>query len=160
MQQVRTHRVGVSFDVQSFRYTGNRISQVSNHEVDVEDVFYLRPVGFYTDRFGKKYEYTEEMRIQDLSHCLHAADLYEKRIQQGVSEEHARSIIPFDTRQHFVVSMNLRTAFHLLDMRYKSDAQLECQAWAHLLWLRIKEWVPEIAAWYEEKRLNRGRLAP
>ena len=25
MQQLRTHRVGVSFDVQSFRYRGNRI---------------------------------------------------------------------------------------------------------------------------------------
>ena len=25
MQQIRTHRVGVSFDVQSFRYTGERL---------------------------------------------------------------------------------------------------------------------------------------
>ena len=39
MQQVRTHRVGVSFDVQSFRYTGTRIIDVAKGDRDVEDVF-------------------------------------------------------------------------------------------------------------------------
>ncbi|MEL7314306.1 MAG: FAD-dependent thymidylate synthase, partial [Cyanobacteria bacterium J06559_3] len=47
MQQIRTHRVGVSFDVQSFRYTGSRILDVVNGKRDVEEVFYLRPVGLY-----------------------------------------------------------------------------------------------------------------
>lgn len=53
MQQARTHRVGVSFDVQSFRYTGNQFIDVLEGKKDIEDVFYLRPVGYYTDRQGK-----------------------------------------------------------------------------------------------------------
>ena len=55
MQQVRTHR-NVSFDVQSFRYTGQRILEVLEGKEDLEDVFYLRPVGSYSDRQGKKYD--------------------------------------------------------------------------------------------------------
>ena len=45
MQQARTHRVGVSFDVQSMRYTGERIARAADGHLDLEDVFYLRPVG-------------------------------------------------------------------------------------------------------------------
>jgi thymidylate synthase (FAD) len=65
MQQVRTHRVGVSFDVQSFRYTGQRIVNVAEGKQDVEEVFYLRPVGNYTNRQGKRYFYSEEQRAED-----------------------------------------------------------------------------------------------
>ena len=54
MQQIRTHRTGISFDVQSGRYTGKRIIAVANKEKSVEEVFYLRPVGFYTDSQGQK----------------------------------------------------------------------------------------------------------
>ena len=53
MQQARTHRVGVSFDVQSMRYTGDRICRAANGELPLEEVFYLRPVGTYSDRQGK-----------------------------------------------------------------------------------------------------------
>ena len=58
MQQARTHRVGVSFDVQSMRYTGDRICKAANDELELEEVFYLRPIGSYSDRQGKKYAYT------------------------------------------------------------------------------------------------------
>ncbi len=53
MQQARTHRVGVSFDVQSMRYTGDRITKAASGELDLEEVFYLRPLGSYSDRQGK-----------------------------------------------------------------------------------------------------------
>jgi thymidylate synthase (FAD) len=77
MQQIRTHRVGVSFDVQSFRYTGSRILDVASGKQAVEEVFYLRPLGFYSDRQGKKYEYTAEQRQQDLDWCLAASRRYQ-----------------------------------------------------------------------------------
>jgi flavin-dependent thymidylate synthase len=73
MQQARTHRVGVSFDVQSMRYTGDRISQAANGELELEEVFYLRPVGNYSDRQGKKYAYTADQRQIDLELCRSAA---------------------------------------------------------------------------------------
>ena len=66
MQQARTHRVGVSFDVQSMRYTGERICQAADGALDIEEVFYLRPVGDYKDRQGKRYRYSEQQRAKDL----------------------------------------------------------------------------------------------
>ena len=46
MVQARTHRVGVSFDVQSQRYTGKRVIKVATGDLDVTEVFYLRKPGF------------------------------------------------------------------------------------------------------------------
>ena len=108
MQQARTHRVGVSFDVQSLRYTGERICCAATGALDLEDVFYLRPVGDYSDRQGKKYHYSIEQRTIDLDLCRVAAKRYRDLIMAGYAEEHARGILPFDYRQHFVVSFSLR----------------------------------------------------
>lgn len=160
MQQIRTHRVGVSFDVQSFRYTGQRITDVVEGKRDIEEVFYLRPLGQYTDRQGKHYDYTEELRQQDLEWCLEACQRYQTRINQGFSEEHARGLIPFDVRQHWVLSANVRSLMHLLDLRWKADAQLEAQHLCELIWNHFEAWVPAIASWYETNRLKKARLAP
>ncbi|HEY9750068.1 MAG TPA: FAD-dependent thymidylate synthase, partial [Allocoleopsis sp.] len=118
----------------SFRYTGQRIIDVVEGKRDVEDVFYLRPVGFYTDRQGKRYEYNEELRKQDLEWCFAGCERYKLRIDQGFSEEHARSLIPFDVRQHWVMSANVRSLMHVLDLRAKNDAQLEIQKLCDLIW--------------------------
>ncbi|MBW4488614.1 MAG: FAD-dependent thymidylate synthase [Trichocoleus desertorum ATA4-8-CV12] len=144
----------------SFRYTGQRIIDVVEGKRDVEDVFYLRPVGFYTDRQGKRYEYTEELRRQDLEWCFAGCERYKLRIDQGFSEEHARSLIPFDVRQHWVMSANVRSLMHLIDLRWKADAQLEAQKLCELIWPHFQAWVPAIADWYETNRLKKARLAP
>ncbi|HEY9648196.1 MAG TPA: FAD-dependent thymidylate synthase [Chroococcidiopsis sp.] len=144
----------------SFRYTGSRITDVLEGKREVEEVFYLRPVGAYSDRQGKKYEYTEELRQQDIEWCLKACDRYAERIQQGFSEEHARGLIPFDVRQHWVMSANVRSLMHLLDLRWKADAQLEAQQLCELIWQPFQQWVPGIAEWYESNRMKKARLAP
>jgi thymidylate synthase (FAD) len=160
MQQARTHRVGVSFDVQSGRYTGQRICQAAEYKLNPEEVFYLRPVGAYSDRQGKRYQYTEQARSLDMGHCLIAATRYKELLDQGFAEEHARSILPFDIRQHFVVSFSLRALLHFMDLRAKLDAQEEIRALCELMWPHAQAWVPEIAAWYEKNRLRKARLAP
>ncbi len=149
-----------SFDVQSFRYTGSRIIDVVDEKKDIENVFYLRPVGHYTNRQGKRYFYSESQRQKDLAWCLEACKLYQQRINEGLSEEHARSLIPFDARQHFVMSCNSRSLMHLLDLRWKKDAQLEAQKFCELLYLRFEEWMPHVAHWYEENRAKKARLSP
>lgn len=160
MQQARTHRVGVSFDVQSYRYTGIQVVDVVDGKKDIEDVFYLRPVGYYSDRQGKKYYYSPEQREEDLQWCLEAAKRYKADFESGMSEEHARGKVPFDYRQHFVVSFNLRSLLHFLDLRYKKDAQLEIQKLCEMMFPHLEEWAPAIAAWYKSTRLGKGRLAP
>lgn len=160
MQQARTHRVGISFDVQSMRYTGSRVCDLVLGKRDFEEVFYLRPVGSYKDRHGKAYDYTLEAREEDIRLCSRAACRYAYLIQQGYAEEHARGILPFDYRQHFVVSFTLRAALHFLDLRSKLDAQGEIQAMCDLMVPHMAAWIPQLWAWYEKTRLGKARLAP
>lgn len=159
MQQLRTHRIAVHFSVQSFRYTGKRITDAAENK-NIEEVFYLRPVGFYADRQGKKYEYTAEQRRQDLDWCLQACDRYKLRIDQGFSEEHARGLIPFDVRQYWVMSANVRSLMHILDLRMQKSAQLEAQQLCELIYPHFEEWVPQMAEWYTRNRKWKPRLAP
>jgi thymidylate synthase (FAD) len=160
MQQARTHRVGVSFDVQSMRYTGDRIRRAADGDLELEEVIYLRPVGDYSDRQGKRYTYSAEERALDLALCRAAAERYRDLLNAGYAEEHARGILPFDYRQHFVVSFSLRAFLHFLDLRAKLDAQDEIRALCDLMWPHLQTWAPEIAGWYEKSRLHRARLAP
>ena len=160
MQQARTHRVGVSFDVQSMRYTGERICRAARGELDLEEVFYLRPEASYSDRQGKKYAYTADQRAKDLELCRRAAERYAEMLAAGFAEEHARGILPFDYRQHFVVSFSLRAFLHFMDLRAKLDAQEEIRQLCDLLWPHFQVWAPEIAGWYEKSRLHKARLAP
>ena len=160
MQQARTHRVGVSFDVQSMRYTGERICRAADGALDLEEVFYLRPVGEYRARVGNKYTYTDEQRSIDLEHCQRSAERYRDLLRSGFSEEHARGILPFDYRQHFIASFSLRAFLHFMDLRAKQDAQLEIRKLCDLMWPHMVEWAPEFAAWYEKTRLHKARLAP
>ena len=160
MQQARTHRVGVSFDVQSMRYTGDRICKAATTELPIEEVFYLRPEGTYSDRQGKKYTYTTQQREEDINNCFLAANRYNCLVNEGFAEEHARGILPFDYRQHFVVSFSLRAFLHFMDLRAKLDAQLEIRQMCDLMWPHFQSWSPEIAAWYETARLHKARLAP
>jgi thymidylate synthase (FAD) len=160
MQQARTHRIACSFDVQSGRYTGARFCKAATGEMDIESVFYLRPPGHYKDRQGHSYEYTELQRNRDKDRCLIAATLYKERIDEGWAEEHARGLIPFDFRQHFVVSFTARSLMHFLDLRHKGDAQPEIRHLAYSMVNEFSDWMPQVAQWYVERRLGRGRLAP
>jgi thymidylate synthase (FAD) len=144
----------------SMRYTSQRIIDVATRDRDIEEVFYLRPEGTYTDRQGARYEYTRSMRLMDLSRCYDAAAHYAHQLRQGMAEEHARGMLPFDYRQHFVVSFTLRALLHFLDLRSKADAQLEIRQLCDLIWPHLQAWAPEIACWYEKTRLGKARLAP
>jgi thymidylate synthase (FAD) len=158
--QARTHRVGVSFDVQSQRYTGRRVVQVANGELDPEDVFYVRPVGFYTNRYGKKYEWNPEHRQRKLDRIVEECKEYSEYYEQGVCEEHIRDYLPQAIRQNFVVSFNLRSVLHIMDLRAKMDAQLEIQALCEQFSPLLENWAPNVWKYYEEKRLHRARLSP
>ena len=160
MMQLRTHRVGCTFDYQSMRYTGKRIRKVANLELPPEDVFYVRPPGKYTDRQGKKYEWTQDQVDEQLATCLSSAIDYESLRQQGASEEHARSVLATGYLQHGLVTGSLRFWLHLLDVRAKSDAQLEIRQIMQGIELEVHRWVPEIWSWYHQHRHQKAQLAP
>ncbi|MBT9158978.1 MAG: Thymidylate synthase ThyX [Dehalococcoidia bacterium] len=170
VQQASRHR-HLSFSVQSFRYSGQRIASLGEqlnevmswndrHLAEIEKLFYLRPVGEYAGRSGGRYSYPEDSRRRDLITCGKAALEYYQDLQRGTAPEQACGLLPMDTRQNWVVSGNLRAWLHFLDLRSKADAQLEIVQLSELLWAEIKDWVPEIASWYAQNRYGKARLAP
>lgn len=160
MVQLRTHRVGVSFDVQSMRYTGERVERAARGELPVEEVFYFRPAGHYRDRQGDSYHWTEEQNDSLKALALGAASEYAHLRDQGVAEEHARYVLPTSYFQNVCLTGNIRSWFHLLDVRSKKDAQEEIQWVMDLVAGHVKNWIPEMYAWYETNRLHRAILAP
>ena len=192
--QARTHRVPYSFDVQSQRYTGQRVIKfVENHQNlfdskesskeligyfspeckglvagdvlnninELKDIFYVRPTGTYTDRQGKKFDISEYHHRLAYSDHIESAYAYEIKVnEQGWSEEIARHVLNQGIRQGFFMTTNVRGLMHFLDMRSKADAQLEIQWLCELIFEQFKLWVPEVAAWYEKKRLGKNKLAP
>jgi len=159
MQQARTHRVGVSFDVQSMRYTGERMRKVVTEEVDPWSVFYSRPAGYYRYK-GKKFEWTEDDRREELDEFQWLAKRYVEKLDKGIACEHAREGLPFGFRQHFVVSFSLRAILHFMDLRSKMDAQDEIRALCSHIWPCVEDWAPEIAGWYKANRFGKALLSP
>jgi thymidylate synthase (FAD) len=161
MVQARTHRIGVSFDVMSQRYTSENLIKAAKGELPLEKVVYVRPIGFYPDpNDGHIYEFCEKERARDLEMARIQVNHYAESVATGMPFEMARHLAPQGVRQHFVVSFNLRSLFHFLDLRAKHDAQIEIRTLAHALLSEARDWCPELTAWYEQNRLEKGLLAP
>jgi thymidylate synthase (FAD) len=75
-------------------------------------------------------------------------------------EEHIRDYLAQAIRQNFVVSFNLRSVLHFMDLRAKMDAQLEIQALCEQLAPLVQKWSPNVWNYYEEKRLKKAKLSP
>lgn len=164
MQQIRTHRIGITFDVQSYRYTNENIlaaaTKGENDPAYVEDAFYMRPMGSYSSRDGKNYEYTYELRKEDLEWNLKLAKRYKARFDMGFSEEHCRGLIAAEYRQHFGYSATFRSHLHVLDLRAKADAAPEVRTLSELSALALEDWCPEVMQWYLKNRMRKAVLSP
>ncbi len=160
IMQLRTHRVGITFDVQSLRYTGNQFIKVADGDLAVDQVFWLRPPNKYFNRQGNKYTWTQDMVDEQKAQFLSACIDYKRWRALGVNEEHARQCIPHGHFQCAQITANLRSWLHLLDMRWKADAQFEVRQLMEGVDLEIMKWVPEIHDWYTKNRRKKAKLAP
>lgn len=160
IMQLRTHRVGITFDLQSMRYSGKRVEKVALGELPVDDVFYIRQPGVYRDRQGTVYPWSAEDAEESRALALSSAMDYLALREKGVAEEHARMALITSYFQNAIVSANLRTWLHLLDIRLKGDAQHEIRALMDLVAREVQRWVPEIYGWWSEHRRGKALLAP
>ena len=164
ISQLRTHRVGVSFDVQSRRYT-KIVEEILENESDerlpdevIDKYFYLRKPGEYMTRIGK-YNYSEKDYESMKRSILKSLKTYLELIE-NIDAEHAREVLPVSMRQNFVFSGNLRSLMHILDLRCKPNAQLEIVHLSDFIYEIMCEWAPEIMEYYTEKRYKKAKLAP
>ena len=153
IMQLRTHRIGCTFDVQSQRYTSQNVIDVALGIKPVEEVFYFRPLGYeYTNRTGKRYVIDKDEDRSIRAKCVSSCEDYRHKVENlGWSEEHARDYLPQGIRQHFTFSANLRTLLHLDNVRNKPDAQLEVQVLMRHINQIMSEQCPEIYAWQNTK---------
>lgn len=159
LQQLLRSRIGVSPSVQSFRYTSEHITKAANNLLEIEKVIYLRPCGKYHDR-EVAYEYDEKTRSEDLSLANFCVKHVAKRLKEGMPAEQARGLLPFDYRQHAVITFNGRSLMAFFDRRSKKDAQIEIQILSKLMFEKFHQWQPETAEWYFKNRWSKARLAP
>lgn len=135
--------------------------QLIEFQNKLEDVFYVRPPGTYRDRQGKNFEISSINYNQSYrSYIGSSYNYYEKVTNYGWSEECARDLLPQGIRQGFFMTTNIRGMMHFLDMRSKADAQIEIQWLCDGLFEQFKVWCPEVADWYEKRRLGKNKLAP
>ncbi len=157
--QLTRHRF-FSFDVQSMRYTGERISRVAKREWLPEEVFYVREPGIYRDRDGSKYEWTQDDYDESMANAYSSAIAYDDLRNKGVAQEQCRHLLASGYYQNVIASGNLRSWLHLLDVRLKANAQHEIQELMELVAHEVKLWAPEIYAWWDEHRRGKAILAP
>jgi thymidylate synthase (FAD) len=165
VQQARTHRIGVSFDVQSFRYTGKQLLELGSDPSpgQLEQVFYVPAnikEGQAKTREGVCPISPEALGIV-LEQYRSQVAAYRRLVTEcGVPPEDARCVLGYGIRQHFVVSFNCRSLMHFLDLRAKADAQREIRELCDLIWPHFEAWCPHIAAWYRKHRWGKARLSP
>jgi thymidylate synthase (FAD) len=182
MVQATRHR-HISFSVKSQRYTCERVLKLAQELVEctrekciddadydatveelsnkIQSVFYFRPLGFYLDRQGNKYEYNELHLQNDISQVWTALEHYYYNVKTaGYAPEHARDFLPQNIRQDFVMSMNARSLLHFCDLRLPYDAQLEIRTLATMMFEHFGQWMPSVAEWYEKNRAGRNKLSP
>lgn len=181
--QITRHR-HLSFSVQSQRYTGERISKLSEmllksnfSSKDIDDAeydahiatieeeikkhFYFRPLDTYTDRNGAKYDYGKDELENDIYYVwgnLEHHFYISKKV--GYAHEHSRDFLPQNIRQDFVVTMNARSLLHFCDLRLPADAQPEIRTLAQMIFEQFECWMPEVAEWYKKNRYAKNKLSP
>ena len=165
VQQIRTHRVGLSFDVASFRYisdvlldTAERVSEGDLSTVD--KCFYFRQVGYYQES-GKRFFYSEEQRLKDINHTVETLKAYKERIDSGLGNETSREVtLTYNVIQNFTISFNLRSMLHLIDLRSTNDVDFITELWAKELLGFFELWCPELHEFYMKTRYKKNRRSP
>jgi len=147
MAQITRHRLA-SFDVQSMRYVdfGDKEAIVPASLKDTEHV--ARETGVV----DLDEDELRELRNQYNRLTGMAITQYQNLVEAGVPKEDARFVLPIGMPVNLSFTMNGRAILHLLDMRWKADAQWEVRELAERVFEHYREWMPITAELYEEKR--------
>lgn len=127
-RQWMRHRTG-SYNEKSRRYSSDDIA------------LYMPPVLFRqktNEIHNKSEEYLNEFaKIYDS-----VSNLYYKMIEDGVSKEQARLILPVTLMTDFYFTMDLRNLIHFLQLRDSPEAQQEIREYARAIKKLIKPIIP------------------
>lgn len=158
MAQITRHR-HLTFDIQSMRYVD------FSDDTPVSVPKSLRDKEHRTRGEGLVWkDMSESLEEQDfdVEQMRKARSLYEKAIRNsvsayedlldmGVPKEDARYALPLGTEVNMVVSGNLRSMMHVLNMRgKKGDAQWEVMDMCELMAEELDDWAPYTAEYFHQ----------
>lgn len=164
LAQLTRHRIGVTFDVQSHRYT-TVTEGVENNNLDDCFVYppYLESGATSHARGYGKIELTddEQAYVEGIFTDAYAKALDNYfRLLEVVPAEDARLVLPEGVKVNLVMSCNARSLMHILDLRLPPNAQWEIRMLCGWLLDLAEEWMPTTFRWYREKRAGKHKLAP
>lgn len=171
MAQITRHRIGITFDVQSWRYTSPDIDVIygiltGDEPIErLEEYVVVPRLVRAMDEELDPIDYVDAFLWNQLDSFLDYAELYEEAVSAGFPEkrakEDARYHIPKSARVNMVTSMTLRTLMHIADMRAAADAQWEVRAMTEELLNEAEQHAPISLGYYRDEMANRrNRLAP
>jgi len=126
MAQLTRHR-HISFDVQSMRY------------VKFKNASYVTPPSLAS--MEEVYDFEQAMSI----------DAYQTAVDSDIPKEDARMMLPIGTKVNLTMTLNLRTLFHVANLRAKANAQWEIRSLTEQLLGEARNWAPISMALFDEQ---------
>jgi thymidylate synthase (FAD) len=144
-RQWMRHRIGVSYNEQSARYT------------QMKDEFYIPMKWRTTSKDGLAAQPEKAQELKEIyRHALEvSAQTYKQLLDAGISRELARGVLPVSLYTQFVFSCNMRSLFHFVSLRADSHAQWEIQQYAKgMIQLARTHFPRSIDTWCRIKKLT------
>lgn len=145
------HRVGVSFNEVSGRYT------------ELADEFYTPTVWRAQDTKNKQGSVKADLSHADLTEILQRNNVatmknYRALLEGGVAKEMARMVLPVNLYTQWYFTANARSLMHLIGLRSDVHAQAETREYSHAMAILFKQAMPwTFAALVESLRLKKNR---
>jgi len=136
-RQITRHR-HLSFDVQSQRY------------VDFTDADTVVPPTI--EEHGEYVKYNQSTE--------NSFETYSALTELDIPAEDARFVTPLATAVNMCVSGNLRSFFHVIDMRHAGNAQWEVRELAEKMLEELRDFAPISVAKYEEHAKGASKNSP
>lgn len=160
MAQITRHR-HLTFDIQSMRYVDfSEDTPVATPRSLTDPEHKTRGEGLiWYDMESDVPIADQEPDVESMENARH---IYEKTVENckigynqllelGVPKEDARFALPLGTQVNMVVSGNLRSMMHVLNMRgKKADAQWEVMDMCEAMGEHLDDWVPITAEYFNE----------
>jgi thymidylate synthase (FAD) len=152
MAQITRHR-HMSWDVQSMRY------------VDFDDAEFTIPpeaegesLEIEAENIEDAVEYPADQMMKDqYEECL---ETYKDLLESGVEREDARKVLPIGTEVNMSFSGNLRSLFHVFDLRVSGKAQDDTRGFTQQVLEETRDWAPLSTSAYEEHVKGNSLRAP
>jgi thymidylate synthase (FAD) len=134
-RQIIRHRVGISFNEISGRYT------------EMKDEFYLPTVWRAQDTKNKQGSVAADLDHKGCTEGVKMANesamrTYRRLLEAGVAREMARMVLPVSLYTEWYMSLNARSLMHLIGLRSDKHAQAETRQYSHAMALFFKGVMP------------------